>query len=94
MLIAIGICAVAAMLSMASYAFAVKNARDRRNKVVAGHKLRQRSDKEAAKAGRAAMKVVDSDYDFVPAWITYAGMGLALVSVLVLAYAVVVRFLV
>ncbi len=42
----------------------------------------------------AALKVVDSDYDFVPAWITYAGMALALLAVLVLAYSVVIRFLI
>ena len=92
-LAAIGIVGVAAVLSVASYIYAARIARDRAQKVAAGMRLRGAARREIRRERRAALKVRDTDYDFMPGWITYLGMTLALASVLILAYALVLRFL-
>ncbi|NND72046.1 MAG: hypothetical protein HKN43_10745 [Rhodothermales bacterium] len=85
--------ALATIFSITGFAFAAKAARVRSQKVAAGMKLRGVPAKEVRQARRKAMKISGSDYDLIPAWVTYSGMILALASVLILAFALVVRFL-
>lgn len=81
-------------LSLATRIFALRQARERRGKAISGLRLRKRPASEIEEMQKKPIALIETDYEFVPGWITYANIALALVSVLVLAYAVVVRFFV
>lgn len=88
------IAVVGGVLSLASRMFALRQARERRSKAISGLRLRKRPASEIEEIQKKPIALIESDYEFVPGWITYVNVALALVSVLILAYAIVIRFFV
>ncbi len=90
---AIAIAIVAAALSVTSRIYAIRQARERRSKAISGLRLRKRPPAEIEEMAKKPITLKESDYEFVPGWITYVSMGLALIAVLLLSYGVVLKII-